>query len=87
MEIYWADPSPFQAETNNVEADLYDENLWPLEMEDSESEEPISCNWAEYVFDDSPLTMMELGLADLKAALVKFDDTKAKVKDPIEEVN
>ncbi|KAF7133182.1 hypothetical protein RHSIM_Rhsim09G0074500 [Rhododendron simsii] len=37
MEIYWADPSPVQAETNNVEANLYDESLWPLEMEDVEA--------------------------------------------------
>ncbi|KAF7129554.1 hypothetical protein RHSIM_Rhsim10G0204200 [Rhododendron simsii] len=49
--------------------------------------EPISCNWAECVFDDSPLTMKDLGLADLKPAPAKLDDDRAQVKDPTEEVN
>ncbi|KAF7113899.1 hypothetical protein RHSIM_RhsimUnG0103900 [Rhododendron simsii] len=30
------DQHPFQAETNNVEADLYKEHLWPMKIEDSE---------------------------------------------------
>ncbi|KAF7152449.1 hypothetical protein RHSIM_Rhsim01G0057100 [Rhododendron simsii] len=122
---------PFQAETNNVEADLYKEHLWPMKIEDTEVKsngigvtesqfltyikegfrelskdfvrpnviarpvvdkklqacEPISCNWAECVFDDSPLTMKDLGLADLKPAPAKLDDDRAQVKDPTEEVN
>ncbi|KAF7112375.1 hypothetical protein RHSIM_RhsimUnG0235400 [Rhododendron simsii] len=125
------DQHPFQAETNNVEADLYKEHLWPMKIEDAEvksngigvtesqfltyikegSEElatvkatfkrlfsflvdkklqackPISCNWAEYVFDNSPLTTKDLGLADLKPAPAKLDDDRAQVKDPTEEVN
>ncbi|KAF7126508.1 hypothetical protein RHSIM_Rhsim11G0082000 [Rhododendron simsii] len=129
MEL--ADQHPFQAETNNVEADLYKEHLWPMKIEDVEVKsngigvtesqfltyikegfrelskdfvrpnviarpavdkklqacEPISCNWAECVFDDSPLTMKDLGLADLKPAPAKLDDDRAQVKDPTEEVN
>ncbi|KAF7119415.1 hypothetical protein RHSIM_Rhsim13G0215000 [Rhododendron simsii] len=129
MEL--ADQHPFQAETNNVEADLYKEHLWPMKIEDTEVKsngigvtesqfltyikegfrelskdfvrpnviarpvvdkklqacEPISCNWAECVFDDSPLTMKDLGLADLKPAPAKLDDDRAQVKDPTEEVN
>ncbi|KAF7144621.1 hypothetical protein RHSIM_Rhsim04G0124600 [Rhododendron simsii] len=30
------DQHPFQAETNNVEVDLYKEHLWPMKIEDSE---------------------------------------------------
>ncbi|KAF7112463.1 hypothetical protein RHSIM_RhsimUnG0225400 [Rhododendron simsii] len=117
MEVFWADQHPFQAETNNVEADLYKEHLWPMKIEDAEVKsngigvterseelatvkatfkrlfsflvdkklqacEPISCNWAECVFDDSPLTMKDLGLADLKPAPAKLDDDRAQVKDP-----
>ncbi|KAG5523743.1 hypothetical protein RHGRI_030657 [Rhododendron griersonianum] len=36
VEVFWADQHPFKAETNNVEADLYKEYLWPLKIEDSE---------------------------------------------------
>ncbi|KAF7152236.1 hypothetical protein RHSIM_Rhsim01G0036800 [Rhododendron simsii] len=31
-----SDQHPFQAETNNVEADLYKEHLWPMKIEDTE---------------------------------------------------
>lgn len=45
-----------------------------------QANEPISCNWAECVFDDSPLTMKELGLADLKPAPAKLDDDRARLR-------
>jgi hypothetical protein len=36
MEVFWADKHPFKADTNNVEAGLYDEDLWPIKIEESE---------------------------------------------------
>jgi hypothetical protein len=36
MEIFWADKHPFKADTNNIEAGLYDRDLWPVRIEDSE---------------------------------------------------
>ncbi|KAI8560673.1 hypothetical protein RHMOL_Rhmol04G0275600 [Rhododendron molle] len=50
-----------------------------------QADEPISCNWAECVFDASPLTTKELGLADLKPAPAMLDDDRAQLKDPTEE--
>ncbi|KAF7152527.1 hypothetical protein RHSIM_Rhsim01G0085000 [Rhododendron simsii] len=117
---------PFKADTNNVEAGLYDEDLWPIKFEGSkvksvgvsltesqflkyitdgikevskdfvrpniilrklEADEPISCNWADCVVDDSLLTLKELTMEDLKAAPAKLDDYKAEVKDPLEDFN
>ncbi|XP_058208205.1 uncharacterized protein LOC131321220 [Rhododendron vialii] len=133
MEIFWADKHPFKADTNNVEAGLYDEDLWPIKFDGSEvksigvsltesqflkyitygfkeisgdfvrpnmilrfsgskskkleADEPISCNWADCVVDDSPLTFKELTMEDLEAAPAKLDDYKAEVKDPLEDFN
>ena len=52
-----------------------------------EAAEPISCNWAECVIDDSPLTVKELAMEDLESAPAKLDDLKAEVKDPLEDFN
>ncbi|KAF7153132.1 hypothetical protein RHSIM_Rhsim01G0164200 [Rhododendron simsii] len=126
MEIFWVDKHPFKANTNNVEASLYDEDLWPIKFEGSEvksvgvsltesqflkyltdgfkeisrdfvrpnmilrrleADEPISYNWADCVVDDSPLTLKELAMEDLKAAPAKLDDYRAEVKDPLEDFN
>ena len=52
-----------------------------------EADEPISCNWAECVVDDSPLTVKELAMEDLESAPAKLDDLKAEVKDTLEDFN
>ncbi|KAF7130261.1 hypothetical protein RHSIM_Rhsim10G0117300 [Rhododendron simsii] len=99
--IYPRDKHPFKVDTNNVEAGLYDKDLWPIKIEDSEVKSVVasliesqSLKYIEDGFqelncevDDSPLTLKELAMEDLKVAPAMLDDLKAEVKDLLEDFN
>ncbi|KAF7133374.1 hypothetical protein RHSIM_Rhsim09G0135400 [Rhododendron simsii] len=87
---------PFKTDTNNVEAGLYDEDLWPIKFEGSEVKSvEVSLTESQFlkyitddcVVDDSPLTLKELAMEDLKTAPAEVNDYKAEVKDPLEDFN
>ena len=48
---------------------------------------PVSCNWADCIVDDSPLTIKELSMKDFKSAPAKLDDLRAEVQDHLEDFN
>ncbi|KAG5554687.1 hypothetical protein RHGRI_012296 [Rhododendron griersonianum] len=66
MEVFWADQHPFQAETNNVEADLYKEYLWPMKIEDSEVK-----STGVGVTESQFLTYVKEGLQELSKEFVR----------------
>ncbi|KAG5533237.1 hypothetical protein RHGRI_027440 [Rhododendron griersonianum] len=76
MEVFWADQHPFQAETNNIEADLYKEYLWPMKIEDSEVK-----STGVGVTESQFLTYVKEGLQELSKEFVRLN----VISRPIEE--
>ncbi|KAF7154367.1 hypothetical protein RHSIM_Rhsim01G0137700 [Rhododendron simsii] len=74
-------------EVDSQKSTTFGQALDTIQFGKLEADEPISCNWADCVVDDSPLTLKELAMEDLKAAPAKLDDYKAEVKDPLKDFN
>lgn len=65
MKVFWADKHPFKVDTNNVEAGLYDKDLWPIKIEDSEVKSVVAS-----LIESQSLKYIEDGFQELSGILL-----------------